>query len=122
MGIPWARINLKTGEGRNGFSGDDSTNIAEEGSLQVEFRFLSEMTQNPIYAAKAESAFDVLRSLKSNNGMYLTNVVNTKKVQDPKSLSSGDYYTFAAQAGKKNIILLLLFFSSFCIFHFIPSI
>ncbi|KAI8813187.1 hypothetical protein BJ742DRAFT_735508 [Cladochytrium replicatum] len=72
-GIPYSQINLKTG-----LFGKDSyvdmkktTQIAEAGTLQLEFQYLSDITGNPIYAEKALFAMEqILATKKPVKGLY----------------------------------------------------
>jgi hypothetical protein len=45
-------------------------NIAESGTLQVEFRYLAKATGNPHYKEQVEKAYDKLLSLEDKDGFY----------------------------------------------------
>ncbi|CAM9566441.1 unnamed protein product [Pylaiella littoralis] len=64
-GIPTARVSFKTG--RN--SGTKSV-LAEIGTLQVEFRYLSKITGDSKYADKANKVFDLMYEVKTNQGLF----------------------------------------------------
>ena len=55
-GIPFPSINLKTHHGKSTWGSPSSqiTTLAEIGSLQLEFTYLSHHTKNPIYQQKAQ--------------------------------------------------------------------
>ncbi|KAK4048589.1 mannosyl-oligosaccharide alpha-1,2-mannosidase [Microbotryomycetes sp. JL221] len=68
-GLPYSFVNLAN---RKGIPDPDNrgwTSVAEAGSLQLEMRYLTEITGNPIYWQKAEKVIDVLRKLKSKDGL-----------------------------------------------------
>jgi len=92
-GLPWNEVNLKTGAGKNE-RGSSETNLASAGSLQVEFRFLAHATGNKEYAEKPERAFDLLRSLKPEDGLYADSVRNT--LNEP-AFGTRTFVTFGAR-------------------------
>eukprot|EP00903_Cladosiphon_okamuranus_P020635 g18945.t1 len=65
-GIPTPRVSFKTG--RN--SGGSKSVLAEIGTLQVEFNYLSKITGNSEYAEKANRVFDHMHDLNSDDGLY----------------------------------------------------
>ncbi|CAN0083356.1 unnamed protein product [Scytosiphon promiscuus] len=65
-GIPTPRVNFKTG--RN--SGGSKSVLAEIGTLQVEFRYLSKITGIQKYADKVNRVFDIMEGVKSHDGLY----------------------------------------------------
>eukprot|EP00752_Nemacystus_decipiens_P015936 g14242.t1 len=65
-GVPTPRVSFKTG--RN--SGGSKSVLAEIGTLQVEFRYLTHITGIPVYAEKANRVFDHMHDLNSNDGLY----------------------------------------------------
>jgi len=65
-GIPSPRINL--GNGNPGHVRATNTNIAEAGTLQIEFRYLARAAHQPELARKAEKVFELLKPLQSQNG------------------------------------------------------
>jgi len=59
-GIPFGQVNLRTGEKRNpGWTGG-STLLAEAGTIQIEFWFLSNRTGDPKYFEKAQHVINTL--------------------------------------------------------------
>ncbi|KAJ1551173.1 hypothetical protein HK096_002731 [Nowakowskiella sp. JEL0078] len=89
-GIPVNFINLATGDFRAEdlrFDGEGIASLAEAGSLQLEFQYLSEITGNPIYAEKALFALEQILAIpKEIPGMYpLSMSYNQLK------FTSGDY-------------------------------
>jgi len=75
-GIPYGRVNLLNGKS---FRRRD-TNLAEAGTLQIEFRYLAKVTGEKKYADKVEQAFDVLSSTKTTNGLYHSNIKDLEEV------------------------------------------
>ena len=96
-GIPYSFVNLKTGKGENANWNRLATSIAEAGSLQVEFRFLSKVTGNKTYAEKAEAVFEQLHALKRDDGMYHTHVSNLRK---DKNHRTDSMVSFGGEGGK----------------------
>uniref|UniRef100_A0A1I8AAM6 alpha-1,2-Mannosidase n=1 Tax=Steinernema glaseri TaxID=37863 RepID=A0A1I8AAM6_9BILA len=70
-GIPFALVNVqrKTAENWNWASGGASI-LSEFGSLQLEFDYLSNVTQNRIYSEKVARVREVLESLNKPDGLY----------------------------------------------------
>lgn len=67
-GMPSTHIRLN-GKGNASIRG--SSNIAEVGTLQVEFRYLSKALGDPKYAQRSEKVFELLQPLQSqNNGLF----------------------------------------------------
>eukprot|EP00948_MAST-09A_sp_MAST-9A-sp1_P001564 g1564.t1 len=67
-GVPHGQINLRTGSGNFiGWAGGGAV-LAEVGTMQVEFRYLSRATKDPKYEQKAFEAYPYLRDT-SRNGM-----------------------------------------------------
>ncbi|KAJ1558258.1 hypothetical protein HK096_002667, partial [Nowakowskiella sp. JEL0078] len=70
-GIPINFINLATGDFRKDQWIGGSAFLAEAGSLQLEFQYLSDITGNPIYAEKALFALEQILAIpKPIPGMY----------------------------------------------------
>jgi mannosyl-oligosaccharide alpha-1,2-mannosidase len=78
-GIPYCQVNLKTGEAVNEKWSPRETQVAAAGTLQLEFRELSRVTNNSFYSDKPDRALDVLYSMKPKNGLYYTAIKNTNK-------------------------------------------
>lgn len=69
-GIPYGTINLASGGGRNaGWTGGASI-LAEIGTVQLEFRKLSQLTGNPEFAEKADRVTEVLFRNRPSDGLY----------------------------------------------------
>jgi len=92
-GVPWNTIHLLTGEGKNERHCMHETNLASAGTLQIEFRYLAKVTGEMKYAVKAEEAFDKLKALKSQDGLYPLGVVNDERVVRGKDFR----YTFGGR-------------------------
>eukprot|EP00636_Phaeomonas_parva_P000251 CAMPEP_0118864030 /NCGR_PEP_ID=MMETSP1163-20130328/8710_1 /TAXON_ID=124430 /ORGANISM="Phaeomonas parva, Strain CCMP2877" /LENGTH=1054 /DNA_ID=CAMNT_0006798099 /DNA_START=229 /DNA_END=3393 /DNA_ORIENTATION=- len=68
-GIPAGRISLNAGPTSANLRGSSRSVLAEIGTLQVEFRYLSHATGNSRYAEKANKVFEALEG-KDRNGLY----------------------------------------------------
>lgn len=97
-GIPFSFVNLKTGKGENANWNRIGTSIAQAGTLQVEFRFLSKVTGNKTYAEKAEAVFEQLHALKRDDGLYFSQVSNLQK--DEKHRAKSGVVSFGGEGGK----------------------
>ena len=69
-GIPFSRTELNGNRRFNHFWQYGTITLAECGTLQMEFRFLSEATGNPIYAEKVNYVFDMLGKAQPSDGLY----------------------------------------------------
>ena len=69
-GLPQTSVNLHSGRAAN----TGGSNIAEMGTLQIEFRYLASATGNKEYAEKVESIFDALHELHPEDGLYLNDI------------------------------------------------
>eukprot|EP01127_Copromyxa_protea_P018814 TRINITY_DN59_c0_g2_i3.p1 TRINITY_DN59_c0_g2~~TRINITY_DN59_c0_g2_i3.p1 ORF type:complete len:561 (+),score=100.25 TRINITY_DN59_c0_g2_i3:41-1723(+) len=69
-GIPFSFITLSTGKTKQAGWGGGASFLAEMGSLQLEFSYLSHVTGNPIYAEKALRIFKVLYDNKPSDLLY----------------------------------------------------
>eukprot|EP00397_Hematodinium_sp_SG-2012_P023144 GEMP01024026.1.p1 GENE.GEMP01024026.1~~GEMP01024026.1.p1 ORF type:complete len:717 (+),score=133.02 GEMP01024026.1:179-2329(+) len=65
--IPSAQISLGRGLARSGWS--SGVLLAEVGTLQLEFRYLSEITGDPKFKAKGDAAMDVLLKYGGSKGL-----------------------------------------------------
>jgi len=54
----------------NTFKGTERANVAEIGTLQLEFRYLADKTGNKTYAERVEEVFEILELLAPENGLY----------------------------------------------------
>ncbi|CAG8818685.1 24790_t:CDS:2 [Gigaspora margarita] len=69
-GIPTGMVDLVKKKGALGVNGRNSV-LAEIGTLQLEFRRLSELSKNPIYLKKAQKVIDILqRKCTKLPGLY----------------------------------------------------
>lgn len=70
-GIPMSLINLKTSAcSVFTWSRDKCSILAEAGTLHMEFKYLSELTGDPIYANKVDRIRQVISSLERSKGMF----------------------------------------------------
>lgn len=73
-GIPHAMVNLKTGASHNfGWTGGQAI-LAEVGTLQIEFSYLSHLSNNPIYHEKALHIFETLFKNRPDYGLFPVNI------------------------------------------------
>jgi hypothetical protein len=91
-GLPYSLIQLKTGACNNGWQGKN-TNIAEAGTLIIEFRYLSKVSGNPIYGEKAQLAMNKILDLKPENGLFVPIIQNLK--EDVVPVTSPYYATYS---------------------------
>ncbi|CAH8873117.1 unnamed protein product [Trichobilharzia szidati] len=71
-GIPMSLVNLKTGDKRNFIWASSRCSILSEfGTLHMEFKYLSELTGNPVYAEKVDNIRKVLQEVDRPNGLFL---------------------------------------------------
>ena len=68
-GIPHSQLNMNSGHGAEGWSGGNAI-LAELGTLQVEFRFLAYMAQDPTYEKISMKPLQVMASLHPNHGLF----------------------------------------------------
>ncbi|CAM9257753.1 unnamed protein product [Choristocarpus tenellus] len=64
-GLPTSHVNFKSGTARR-----SQSVLAEIGTLQVEFRYLSHATGDPKYANKVNHVFEHLAQIGGNHGLY----------------------------------------------------
>jgi len=69
-GMPYEQTNLNMCYSFNSPWLRNSVKIAEIGTLQLEFRFLSRATKKPMYAEKVNRVFDLLADKQPPNGLY----------------------------------------------------
>lgn len=70
-GIPMALINVQTGQTKNyGWASGGCSILAEFGSLELEFDYLSNATGNPIFREKVRKVRETLSALEKPNGLY----------------------------------------------------
>ena len=91
-GIPFGQVSLKDGTtGNIPWSGGNAI-LAEVGTVQLENRYLSKMTNHPEFAKKTERVFEVLHEISPPNGLFPYHIKNSFRgapVDLPK-LSNGD--------------------------------
>lgn len=69
-GIPNGQVNLQSKNSHNAGWTGGSAILAELGTMQVEFRYLSQATGDPIYAQKVNKVFDIMAEKHPNDGLY----------------------------------------------------
>eukprot|EP00906_Rhabdomonas_costata_P030244 RCo042731 len=69
-GVPYSHINLKTGHCRGNDWAPASAILAELGSVQLEFRYLSHLTQNPVYDLAVTRVMDVMERAQPTHGLF----------------------------------------------------
>ncbi|EFC49077.1 predicted protein [Naegleria gruberi] len=69
-GIPYSEINLKTGSKKTFAWANNCAILSELGSLQLEFRRLSELTGDMKYHNAVTKVMDIMESKKPDNGLY----------------------------------------------------
>ncbi|MFA8433903.1 MAG: glycoside hydrolase family 47 protein [Marinifilaceae bacterium] len=96
-GMPWARVNLKTGEVKG-----ETSNPAEIGTLLLEFGSLSKLTGNPIYYSKAKKALVAVYQRRSKLGLVGTTLnIHTGEWLNQDAHLSGcidSYYEYLLKA------------------------
>jgi len=93
-GIPYGQTELNGHRSFNEPWQGGSIKLAECGTLQLEFRFLSEATGNPIYAEKVNKVFDMLGKAQPSDGLYPLFVRNDR----PGVYLENDHVTLGANA------------------------
>ncbi|CED83787.1 glycoside hydrolase family 47 protein [Phaffia rhodozyma] len=69
-GIPLSKVNLKKRKGLPDLDNRGAASLAEVGSMQLEMKYLSELTGDRIYWDKVERVMDVIRNEPSMEGLY----------------------------------------------------
>lgn len=70
-GLPFGQINLHNGNARNHNWMPSNHILAEIGTIQLEFKYLSYLTGNPVYGDKSEAVMEYMRSLVlRDKGLY----------------------------------------------------
>jgi len=69
-GVPYSFINLKTGKATVDFDNGGYSSLAEATTLQLEFKYLAELSQRRVFWDVAERAMDVFKQKKSHNGLF----------------------------------------------------
>lgn len=68
-GVPWASIDLRTGRGIQSHADGGASSTAEATTLQLEMKYLSELTGNATYWRKAQQAMKVVDDNKAPAGL-----------------------------------------------------
>ena len=70
-GLPYSLIDLSTGRGSGQSWNSGNHILAEIGTVQLEFKYLSEVTDNPVYAEKANRVNEILKTQDTRDpGLY----------------------------------------------------
>lgn len=69
-GLPKASINLRSGQSSLPSWTGGAAILAEVGTMQMEFAYLSQHVNNSVYANTALKVMDVLNSIKPDNALY----------------------------------------------------
>ena len=70
-GIPYALINMRSGNAKNfGWASGGSSILSEFGTLHMEFSYLSDITGNPIYKKKVEKIRRAVKQVEKPKGLY----------------------------------------------------
>ncbi|KNC97124.1 uncharacterized protein SPPG_07516 [Spizellomyces punctatus DAOM BR117] len=108
-GLPAGHFNLSSGQ-PGGHMGA-YVNLAEIGTLQLEFQYLSDVTGNPIYAQKALHVYDVLHDAgRPMKGLYPIDW-STSSIRDRKE-PAGEAYGIGAASDSFYEYLLKLWIST----------
>ncbi|XP_068085497.1 mannosyl-oligosaccharide alpha-1,2-mannosidase IA [Anabrus simplex] len=75
-GVPHAIVNVNTGYGKNyGWVAGACSILSELGGLHLEFSYLSDVTENPVFRAKVDHIISVLQTMERPQGLY-SNFIN----------------------------------------------
>ncbi|GAA5821417.1 hypothetical protein JCM11251_004613 [Rhodosporidiobolus azoricus] len=94
-GLPLSFVNLAQRVGIADADNRDLISVAEAGTLQLEFKYLSELTGNAIYWQKVENVMNVIRSQPSKDGLvpiFMRPDTGTFVLSDIRLGSRGDSY------------------------------
>jgi len=70
-GIPYALINMKSGNAKNfGWASGGSSILSEFGTLHMEFSYLSDITGNPVYKKKVEKIRRAVKEVERPKRLY----------------------------------------------------
>jgi len=105
-GIPYGMVNLMNGRTQNLNWAAGNTLVAEMGTLQIENRYLSKMTQQPQFAEKTERVYQILNEISPQNGLFPYYVQNNprgnigllKDGKTPRPTFTNNKLTFGAMA------------------------
>src|SRR5579859_5852180 len=68
-GIPYASVNLKQRVGAQSWDDGGASTTAEVSTLQLEFKYLAQLTGETLYWEKAEKVMEALESNKATDGL-----------------------------------------------------
>jgi len=92
-GLPYGQTTLNGHRSNNAGWLGGAVLLAEVGTIQVEFRYLSEVIHKKVYAEKVNKVFDVLGNMSSKDGLYPYEL----NMNQPVSFRN-DVLTFGAMA------------------------
>ncbi|KAL7530357.1 hypothetical protein ACHAXR_009943 [Thalassiosira sp. AJA248-18] len=73
-GLPHGSINLQSGRSSNFGWNSNAYILAEIGTQQIEYRYLSRATGKDDYAKKSERVFDILQKIQPSDGLLFQNI------------------------------------------------
>lgn len=73
-GLPHGSVSLSSGASHNFGWNSNAYIIAEVGTQQIEYRYLSRATGKTGYAKKAEKVFDILHEMQPDDGLMFQNI------------------------------------------------
>ncbi|GAA6028046.1 hypothetical protein JCM8097_001846 [Rhodosporidiobolus ruineniae] len=94
-GLPMSFVNLAQRKGILDADNRGLTSVAEAGTLQLEFKYLSQLTGNPVYWQKVEKVMEIIRSQPSKDGLvpiFMNPSTGTFVFSDIRLGSRGDSY------------------------------
>jgi len=107
-GIPYSTVNLKTKTATSPTWAGGSSFLAEFGSIQLEFRYLSAVTGNPVYADKVNKITSVMANadVSNWNGLY------PSMYHPDRNMFTSSHLTFGARGDSFYEILLKQYIQS----------
>ena len=111
-GIPYATVNLQTTKGIPSNQDGGASSTAEAGTLQLEMKYLSQLTGNEVYWRKAEKVMQVLDDNGMEDGLlpiYVNADTGKFTTSEIRLGSRGDSYY-----GKSGVCMLILIFLLTC--------
>eukprot|EP01083_Nonionella_stella_P046762 125263_1 len=94
-GLPRSSVNMASGSSSTFGYNHGGTQLAELGTVELEFRYLAEKTGEKKYADMAENVFDKLSEMKLRyKGIFQSHI----RVGDEKPREAGGKFTFGAEA------------------------
>ncbi|GAA5950758.1 hypothetical protein JCM8115_004964 [Rhodotorula mucilaginosa] len=94
-GLPMSFVNLAQRQGIPDPDNRGMTSVAEAGTLQLEFKYLSHLTGNRVYRDKVEKVMEVIRAQPSKDGLvpiFMTPDTGSFVLSDIRLGSRGDSY------------------------------